>query len=414
MAGTRKKTSGKTSRTSKKPAAVEVNEENLETGETTDPEIAETAQEHNDNSEGPDDVDQSKSETDSQDDQAKEFGAIEEPQQKVAAEPEAQAAKASGGRVLPSIFGGAIAAAIGFGAAQIYPDGWPFGSDEQLVELQGQQSELGQRLTDTEASVFGLADQTTQSFTSVESANKAVLEELAALKAEVAELREELAAKTVSENPELLSEELRATLESQKSEIARVQSELEQMSEVAQAQIQAAELDQARAVDAEARAEARGAVNLIRSALGTGESFNDSLPVLAKALEVPDALTSVAADGVVVQSELQSQFPDLARAALSQTIDTSSASTNADRLSLFLRDQFGMRSLAPRDGDDPDAVLSRVEESIRQGDLASAIAGLDALPDEGKRVFSDWVQAASSRMMALEALEDVSAELSGS
>ena len=48
----------------------------------------------------------------------------------------------------------------------------------------------------------------------------------------------------------------------------------------------------------------------------------------------------------------------------------------------FLAAQVASRSLTPQPGAEPDAVLSRMEDRLRNDDLAGALAEADALPSE--------------------------------
>jgi len=79
----------------------------------------------------------------------------------------------------------------------------------------------------------------------------------------------------------------------------------------------------------------------------------------------------------------------------------------------FLQDQLGVRSVAPKDGNDADAVLSRAEAALKAGDLASAFAELDALPSEGQAEMTDWIALATRRAQALDALSALKQDLNG-
>jgi hypothetical protein len=43
-------------------------------------------------------------------------------------------------------------------------------------------------------------------------------------------------------------------------------------------------------------------------------------------------------------------------------------------LTAFVQGQVGGRAVAPREGDDPDAVLSRVQAAVSAGDLEAALS----------------------------------------
>ena len=77
----------------------------------------------------------------------------------------------------------------------------------------------------------------------------------------------------------------------------------------------------------------------------------------------------------------------------------------------FLRSQLGARSLVPREGNDPDAVLSRVEAAAREGRMSDALAEVEALPEEGRAELAEWVSQVQSRQEAVSAAHELSAAL---
>ena len=87
--------------------------------------------------------------------------------------------------------------------------------------------------------------------------------------------------------------------------------------------------------------------------------------------------------------------------------------TAIGRVGAFLRGQVGGRSLSPRAGDDPDAVLSRAEAALREDDLHGAVEELRALPEPARDMFEDWMQAATARAEADAALQTIRAGLTG-
>nr|WP_242509470.1 mitofilin family membrane protein [Rhodovulum imhoffii] len=140
----------------------------------------------------------------------------------------------------------------------------------------------------------------------------------------------------------------------------------------------------------------------IAAALDSGESFDDALTDLGNT-EIPEALSGVAQDGAPSLADLRSTFPSAARAALAESLRETAETEPAGRFTAFLRSQLGARSLAPREGDDPDAVLSRAEAAVDSGDLDQAIGELATLPQAGQDAMADWVAAASARIEALAA-----------
>ena len=84
-----------------------------------------------------------------------------------------------------------------------------------------------------------------------------------------------------------------------------------------------------------------------------------------------------------------------------------------DRLSAFLRSQSGARSLTPREGTDPDAVLSRAEAALRDGQIKAALAELAGLPPAGTEAMAPWIADATRRLGAEQAIADLSVALNG-
>ena len=148
----------------------------------------------------------------------------------------------------------------------------------------------------------------------------------------------------------------------------------------------------------------------IQAALDTGEPFATALGGLTGA-EVPEALSTVADTGVASLSQLQTTYDDAARAALSASLRDLADGDASARISSFLKAQLGLRSLTPREGDDPDAVLSRAQATLDSGDVAAALRELDALPTAGQAEMADWRATAQARVDAVAAAGDLAQTL---
>lgn len=158
-----------------------------------------------------------------------------------------------------------------------------------------------------------------------------------------------------------------------------------------------------------ARAEARSALGTLGLAADSGAPAPEAVAQLAEVTDLPPALEAFA-EGVPTLGALQAAFPAAARAALAAAPPPEDAGAG-DRLVNFLRNQTGARSLAPRDGDDADAILSRAEAALRAGDLAGVLDQTAALPGASRAALADWRARAETRIAALDALEDLSARL---
>ncbi len=183
------------------------------------------------------------------------------------------------------------------------------------------------------------------------------------------------------------------------TEIEDARSEAEQISE--------------RAYSDEQAALARAAWGQIATALENGQSFEEPLATLTGLtdVDVPEPLAGSAASGVPTLSELQQTFPDAARTALTAAIRAETGDAPMERLTAFLRVQSGVRSLTPREGDDPDAVLSRVEAALRNGDLEAALTEAGGFDGPGREALAEWEAMARARIAALDAASAVSGQL---
>jgi hypothetical protein len=115
-------------------------------------------------------------------------------------------------------------------------------------------------------------------------------------------------------------------------------------------------------------------------------------------------LAPFAETGVPTLAALQADFPDAARAALQISRDASTEDGWGARLVDFLADQTGARSVAPRDGNAPDAVLSRAEFALSKGRVADALTELQALEPAVAQPLAAWTGAATVHLAAQSAL----------
>lgn len=307
---------------------------------------------------------------------------------------------------LPLVAGGAIAALAGVGAglylAKTYPDALGIvsgtGLDQRL-------SDHDKRLTDLAAQVASLPAQTLD-VTGLDGLKAETDAALAAAKTREDELTQRL---------QVLSDRL-ATLES--APVAAGGATAAQIAALTEeAQKKALEAQQeAEKVKAAAAAEAQlattgAAVTAIQAAIETGAAFDAPLATLSGGgIAIPDTLASQST-GVPTLAALTSAYPDAARDALAISLAEVPGDGTWNRLSAFLRSQTGARSLTPRSGDDPDAVLSRAEAALRAGDLKAALAEIAKLPQAGQDRMSEWVGLAEKRVSAMEAVESLASEL---
>lgn len=314
--------------------------------------------------------------------------------------------------VLPLLFGGAVAAVIGFGAAR-YPDQWPFvmGPVEDpmatALAAQGNQLEALEAVSRQQAETLA----SLQADNSLDVARGEISGEFAQLRTQLEAMSSQLSAlenrlHTVEKLPQ------GSGMEAAAAAAAAYERELQQMRQMLDAEL--AKITDARAdaktleqnaAEAAKAAGARAALARVLAALDTGRPFGDALFDLSQqaGIEAPAALSGVAEKGVPTLVALQSAFPEAARAALDASVRSAVAAGEMDRVSAFFRLQLGTRSLSPKEGADPDAILSRAEAALKTGQLEAALAELTTMPEAGQPALGDWIAAATTRKDALTA-----------
>lgn len=325
--------------------------------------------------------------------------------------------KQSRGGFFPMLLGGIVAAAIGFAAAQYSGiTGWPFGSQTSEVEeltvvvdaqnssieaLKTEIAELKRQIDElpAQSDLSAIADRQTKT----ETATNASIEKLDQAEQRLTDL-ENRPIPEVGATVEAVAayeRELTAMRQMFEAELDRIEAAQKQVSE-------AGEETTARANSAFERA----SLARIEAALDSGAPFSDAIATLSGAgVAVPQSLTSVAKSGVPTLAQLQNDFPDEARAALSVSVTVDPEDGQISRFSAFLKAQLGTRSLEPREGDDPDAVLSRAEDALRKGDIALSITELDALPETALEQLANWIAQAQLRLDITTAVAALAAEL---
>lgn len=294
----------------------------------------------------------------------------------------------------PLVLGGVVAACLGFvvGKSQIIdpilPQSWR--SAGESVDSTASIEAMGQTVSQLKAEVDTLRGQ-------IPDAPADNSETLDALNASV----EDLVARIdgLEQRPQAPSD---AT---SNADVAALTQQMEAQQEQIDKLLEDAQLMQDTATAAAGNTLARAAATRVLSAIDSGAPFATALADVGanSDIEIPAALQQVADDGVTPLSDLQQSLPDAARAALAAARTNA---TDADGgFGGFLKRQLGARSVQPREGNDPDAILSRVEDATRQGRLADALAEADALPEPAKAELQSWMDAARARLEAMNAAE---------
>ncbi|MGC1505522.1 MAG: hypothetical protein WA782_15430 [Sulfitobacter sp.] len=296
---------------------------------------------------------------------------------------------------LPLVFGGVVAAGLGFVAAEMSVFSTRVDTDG-ITRTLNTQAERIASLESAETPPVELPD-----LQGVQNSIAALSDSVSALEARLAEIENRPAptAEAGGPSPEYAEDlaALQASVEEQKTEISRL---LENALSVEEATANAARA-----------AKAQGALTMIIAALNSGAGYETALQDLTASgvQDIPAAL-SENSDGVAPILRLQTGFPDTARAALSAARAGGGGQTETG-VAAFLKRQLSARSVAPREGTDPDAVLSRAEAAVRDGRVADALTEIETLPAPVQEAMADWLASARARAATEAAVQDLSQRL---
>lgn len=334
--------------------------------------------------------------------------------------PERAQPQTRGRGVVPLLLGGVLAGAIGFAAARYLPVPDAGDSAGQIAALEAritelatqtdaQTGDLSARLGDLATQVEGLAPVDAQvtpaQMTAAQDAAAALSEALSDAQARLTALENRPvptaggAAPAPAVDPALAAEvtALRAMIEDQAVRTDRLAAETAALG--------------AQGATASREVTMQAALLRVQAALESGGPFTAALDELeAGGATLPDGLRD-AAEGVPTVTELQREFPPLARQALYVSVKATVGDGMMDRASAFLRTQLSARSLVPRDGTDPDAVLSRAEAALADGAIDQALTEIAALPPEGQAALEPWTSRAQQRLTAQTAAGALAAGL---
>lgn len=314
-----------------------------------------------------------------------------------------------GGFIAPLI-GGALAAAIGFGLSHYNVLNLRGEIDPQATEARFAALETALQKAEAAAAAAGVrADEAAalaETGTQQAGAQAAgFAERLDTLDAALAALQQ--AAPDGSVPPAAFAA-LRAEVDALKAAPPAVGMDAESARGLIQQELdaRAAEVTARAEAEAEAlRAEARrdSALVTLREAVANGQPYAGALAELGLP-DVPAPLAAHAETGLPTAAGLTEAFPEAARAALEASLRADADDSLGDRAWSLLRIGTGARSLTPREGTDPDAVLSRAEAAAKAGDLPLALQELEGLPEAGRAEMADWISQAQSRIAAEAAL----------
>lgn len=335
--------------------------------------------------------------------------APEKPSPRVDAAPAPARKRGGGGTLfLGFVMGAAVAAAAGVGtlryapqflAVPMAPQAGSAG-DQALADLQVQVKALSDRVAALPAPDPALADRVAalESAAPVDTAD--LVARLDALSARIDALPATTGSGPASADLQALRDQIAALQSGTVASDKAIALATEAEARLAEARDAAAAL-KAATDEATAAAQRQAAFGRLTAALESGAPYGAALQAIGGA--VPPVLTDNADTGIPALSALQATFPDAARRALEAAIKADMGATWTQRVGNFLRAQTAIRSLEPREGADPDAILSRAEAALAAGDIPGALAEISALPESARAAMADWTATADLRQQALSA-----------
>ncbi|MDA1237460.1 MAG: hypothetical protein O3A15_00765 [Proteobacteria bacterium] len=151
----------------------------------------------------------------------------------------------------------------------------------------------------------------------------------------------------------------------------------------------------------------RNKIQSIRNFVDLGQPFDNLINELSDKILVPSDLKLMAAKGVMPLRDVQKEFLELSRKALSKSFETVSDRSMKDKVTIFVRKSLGARSLTPRIGDDPDAILSRAEAFVIEKKLSDALELISFLPPEGLTEFEGWTKSVDDLIYVYKMLDEL-------
>ena len=282
----------------------------------------------------------------------------------------------------------------------------------QYLQINGGDANVGSKVDEVIATVDGLATRIDAIEAGEGSADvdalKAQLEEFSAKVAEQAE-----SPSVVTADGEIDLGPIQAELDALKAQNSELETALKTVqgdveTKLSETQVKAAEQVEI-AQTATVNAEIAGDVaNLKVNALTGGSIAADIEKIKAAGVQIPDGLIELQ-DGVDTAASLEADFDGYAIEAIRASVVASAGQSSGffGDIKSQLSAQFAGRSTTPQEGSTPDAILSRVEDQVRKGELDQAIAEMSALPSEAADAMKPWTERAEKRLTLLSAITEI-------
>lgn len=157
------------------------------------------------------------------------------------------------------------------------------------------------------------------------------------------------------------------------------------------------------------------ALNQFRDSVGRNAPFAQDIAVMRNMVKddpelvaALDKLTPYAESGVMDKDTLKREFKGLA-GDIAQAKFTGEDLSVKERAMARLNNLVSVRKTGDVEGDDTDAIVARAQYKLDHGDVEGALAELEKLQGEPKKVAEPWIKDARGRVLA----DNVMGKLSG-
>jgi hypothetical protein len=309
----------------------------------------------------------------------------------------------------------------------------PAGDTEALGALDARIKTLEERKVETPPDLSGLTDRVTRLEETLKSLAEAAkdggsISDAAALDAKIGDIEQKLQGKIDSA---LAVQQASSTkdLETLQGEVAALKAKLGALAEANLAgdssdlapqlttldqriaKLEAALPDLSTAIDRSAASANSGAAAIafanLRAAVAAGRQYAAEFAVLRSLM--PDlgdlgALPTHAETGIPTVAELAHNLTKIAEASAAPTSAPAEASF-LDSMIASAKSAVSIRRIgAETTGSEPSAVLARAEAALEQGNLATAIKEVEAMPAPARDAFAGWLEDARARASANDML----------
>jgi hypothetical protein len=236
-----------------------------------------------------------------------------------------------------------------------------------------------------------------------DEAGQRLAAQLTALSGEVAALKKA--------TPDLSG--LESGLSDLRQQVAALSTELKKVpSEERVASIETQLSDMGKKVDLAAALGPAVAADALAAAVDAGRPFASELAALSALGVDSDAIAALqpnAEKGLPTLDEIRSRF-ETEVASIDLTTPIPEGTGALDRLLQSARGLVEVRPSNPTAGADPSAIVTRIRAALAAGDLKTALAEWNTLPDEIKTKSVDWAETVKTRV----AVDDLVAQLRSS